>query len=812
MSADKLVPLKTLPPRWHVNSPDSESGERLARAIRNLAREKINAAVSSRQQKMYKKIADQQNLNTLAVLLLNRGIAEAEGALRFLVPDLSGLHSWKLLPDIEIAVARLEQARQQGEKVMIHGDYDADGITAAALLVTALKDWGLAVNYYLPHRVDDGYGLSLAGIKQGYEDGCTLLVTVDCGISNPEEVEYASSLGMEVIITDHHLPSDQLPKALAVVNPKRKDSNYPFSELAGVGLAWKLAGALMPESQVSSACLQLAALGTVADLVPLVDENRILVSLGLREINANPLPGVAALAAAAGCQLGKLGSAEIAFAIAPRLNAAGRMDSADSAIALLLERDPGMAAHLAQGLHMENQRRRQVEDEIYREALSQAREQSRDYRVLVLHGPNWHPGVVGIVASRILERFYRPTVVLCGQETLVGSARSVVGFDIHAALAAVSEYLEKFGGHPGAAGLSLKEKDLASFHTALDQYAFRAKVDQLLQPVIELETRLAPEDISLELVEEIGLLQPFGCGNPEPVFAVEGFRVGALDLVGRDKSHLRLRLDALGRGGNIWAIGFGKAPLTHNIDINAPLQAAGILHLNKWNGQTSVQLQFQDLKGPVRAKLGGRLVFDRRGQREPWLTLLASLPGTVFFANTLWSARRFLGTRLDSCRVVLLPPDKPREKVYNLEAENFCFLDPAWNSHQLQEIITLLPQECNLHFFGSLEAPADVLCPNLHLLRCFYKEWRDSSPAAKTKLLSLLPPDLAEPLLLERILALFAEAGLAGKVQGNWELVPVQANVDLTGTEAWVLFNSQLEDYSNWLRGFSAQNLDQLLA
>lgn len=810
MSLEKDCALGQPRPHWKVKAQDSQQALALAAAIRNLASQKLLDCKSPRQKKLYEKLSA-QDCPVLATLLLNRGITSAEAALHFLDPDLSWRHDWHALPDMDLAVARLELAREQGERVLIHGDYDADGITATALLVTALGEWGLAVDWYLPHRIQDGYGLSVAGIEYGHARGCTLLLTVDCGISNLAEVDYARNLGMDVIITDHHLPPDTLPRALAVVDPKRADSDYPFPELAGVGLAWKLAAALHPESPASSACLQLAALGTVADLVPLLDENRVLTKLGLMEINHNPLPGIAALAAAAGCELGKLDSANIAYALAPRLNAAGRMGSADAAVALLLERDPAVAASYAQLLQEENQHRRQVEDEIFQEALVQAQEQAElGAKVLVLHGAQWHLGVVGIVAARILDRYYRPAIILCGQEELTGSARSVPGFNIHAALTAVAQYLVNYGGHPGAAGLTIREENLALFRQAIDANAREEEIQELLEPVIEMDAVLTAKDIEMELVEEIGMLRPFGFGNPEPMFAIEGFRVSGLDLVGRDKGHLRLRLEAA--GANLWAIGFGKASLVHNIDMGKEVTVAGNVHLNRWNGHTSVQLHFTDLTGPVRTRLQGREVHDRRKSPEPWISQLASMPGTIFLANTLWSAEKLLGPRAKNTTVIILPPDNYREKVYNLKAENFCFIDPAWTPDQLREIVSILPQGCQLHFFCNSATPDEVLRPNLNLLRQFYKGWREADVGVRSVLLSLLPPDLAEPLLLERILVIFAEAGLAGESQGEWKLVPVSGNVDLTATEAWARYSSELEDYRAWLQGFAAQSLEQLLA
>lgn len=795
-------------PRWEIRVQEAIAVQELASSIRSLSMEKKKTSDNPRELLFFKKLTD-MNLKILACLMLNRGLNSAESALRFLRPDFSGLRDQQL-PGMDAAVDRLNLARQRRERVFVHGDYDADGITATALLVNVLQRWGVDTCWYLPHRIEDGYGLSRNGIERAKAEGCSLLVTVDCGISNGEEVGYAKDLGLDVIITDHHLPPEELPAALAVVNPKRADSTYPFSDLAGVGVAWKLAAALNPENVRDSACLQLAALGTVADMVPLVDENRIIAWAGLEEMKLNPLPGIAALAAVAGYDLGTMDASGIAFGLAPRLNAAGRMDSADNALALLLESDPDLAAGYAGILDEVNQRRRRVEEEIFLEAFSQAGEQFRlNRRILVLHGINWHPGVVGIVAAKILEEFYRPAIILSGQGKLTGSARSVPGFDIHAGLAAVSQHLESFGGHLAAAGLSLREDQLVPFRDALNRYALEAEIDPLLQPTIPVDAQLAPEDIDLNLVDEISLLQPFGFGNPEPCFALEGYRAGTLELAGKDKKHLRLRLESK-KIGNMWAIGFGKSSLVHNIDKGAQVRVAGSLHLNRWNGRTSVQMRVTHVQGPDRLSLEGRQIIDRRRSSEPWLTDLASASGAVFFATTHWSVRRRLGSRGDSCRVILLPPDNYRQKVYNLKADHFCFLDPAWNSGQLREIIALLPPHCSLHFFDG-EVPEDIIRPNLNLMRSFYRSWKDKGCAKRTELIKLLPDDLAEQLLLERILAIFSEAGLAREGQGKWTLAPVRGNLDLTETGSWTAFSSQLEEYRKWVQGFSAQALNHVL-
>lgn len=776
--------------------------------MRQRLEEALKDTADPQKQKRYKTILALP-LKVLASLLYGRGVTEAGAALAFLFPEYSQFHSWRKLPDIETAVDRLRLAKQRGEKILIHGDYDADGITATALLVRALSALGLECTYYLPHRQEDGYGLSEAGIAQGAAAGCTLLLTVDCGVSDAAAVEQAKAFGMDVIITDHHLPPPQLPAALAIVNPKRTDARYPFPELAGVGIALKLAQALSPDEAIDSQWLQLAAVGTVADMTPLVDENRVIASLGLAEMNRCPLPGVAALAKAAGYEPGSLDAEAIAFGLAPRLNAAGRMDSPQPAAELLLATDELRAAQGAALLDKENQRRRRLEEGIYQQALVQAREQARQgRRLLVVHGQAWHAGVIGIIAAKLLQRYYRPTIVLCGKDELTGSARSVPEFDIHRALKAVSQYLQSFGGHPGAAGLTVAEAELGSFAAALEEYAHRAGVDALFTPSLPIDASLAPGDVSLELADTIALLRPFGVGNPEPTFAVKGYSAGAVSLVGAAKRHLCLGLDGEDRQ-RLWAIGFSKSHLVHNVDSGKPVAAAGAIAINHWQGSARVQLQLADVRPLTRPRLGARELVDRRGLGEPWLGELAERPGTVFIANTHWQARRLLGAQAATARVIVLPPGKCAEQANLADAEEAAFLDPGWNYEQLAGCIESLPSNCRLHFFGGA-APEAILLPNLQLLRLFYRAWQSTGPGAE--LLTLLPADLAEPLLLERALGIFAEAGLACGGENGWELTPRPDRVDLTKTATWRRYGKALATYKQWLQHFAAGELDALLA
>lgn len=741
----------------------------------------------------------------LARLLINRGINTPEQAGRFLSPGLDQLHPWQLLPDIQPALARLRQARERGEKVLIHGDYDADGITAAALLMRFFRSWGLAAQYYIPHRIEDGYGLSEAGVEAAVSAGCTLLLTVDCGTGDCRQVEMARSQGLDVIITDHHLPPDALPPALAVVNPRRRDSEYPNPGLAGVGVACRLAMALAPGFP-QDCSLQLAAVGTVADMVPLTGENRVLVAAGLKALNSSPLPGLAALAKVAGCRLGEVDSTNIAFHLAPRLNAAGRIDSAKEAVELLLARELEPARALAGELQHKNSRRQDMEEAIMDQALPQAADQLQaGRRVLVLHHPQWHQGVLGIAASRIVQRYYRPVLMISGSGVLTGSARSVEGFDIYSALAGARRWLDRFGGHRGAAGLTLQEHNLERFSREIDRQARAMGVDRMLTPVLELDGVLKAGDVNKRAAEEIALLQPFGTGNPEPLFQVEGFRAGRVLLAGGNRRHLRLCLD--GGGKKVWAIGFGLAHQVHNIGKGERVKLAANLQLNRWNGTVSPQLRISETRDTSAFKQDGLLIRDRRREANPWLEVLAAAGEAVWFANCQ-HAVRLPG---EGQRVYGLRPDNFSPRVYNLKVGEYCLLEAPWSSEIFHQLIKGLPPGSILHLFDRKFTLPQVAFPGRQLLRRFYHYWQKSG-CSLGQLQQSLPPELAHPLTRERMLNILAEAGLARKAGEEWLLIKPGKKVDLTAVESWQRYRRQEQAYRAWAKRYREQPLKQLMA
>ncbi len=490
-----------------------------------------------------------------ARVLLHRGYRDLASAQRFLEAPLSGLHDPCLLKDLGPAVERLRTAVRQGEKILLYGDYDADGTTAVVLLMTAIQLAGGQVCHYVPNRLKDGYGIRGEVIQQAAADGVRLLISLDTGIRAVQAVKEAERLGVDVIITDHHLPEAELPPALAVLNPNRADDTYPDKNLCGAGVAFKLAQALLsglgwPESKLSrmtASLLKLVAIGTVADVVPLTGENRIFVKHGLRGLGDLRNPGLRALFEVAGFSPGEVPTAgQIAFRIAPRLNAAGRMADANGVIELLLTRDEERARQLAAELHSFNQERQQTENDIIQSILQEcSRTPVGDHQAaLVMSGAGWHRGVVGIVANRLVERFHRPVIVLSedAEEGLAqGSGRSVPRFHLLQALEAMADLFTRYGGHRQAVGVSLPVDRVEEFRHRLNAYAAERLEGEDFRPHFELDAALDLSEVNDQSVAEILRLAPFGAGNPSPLFGVFGAEVVAPPVVWKQR-HVRVRL------------------------------------------------------------------------------------------------------------------------------------------------------------------------------------------------------------------------------------------------------------------------------
>ena len=504
-------------------------------------------------------LAAQQKENALlAGILAARGITDPAEALTLLAGE-EELSDPALLTDMEAACQRIWQAIDNGETIAVFGDYDVDGVTATALLYQHLKGMGATVKCMLPSREGDGYGLSKNAIQSMHNKGCSLIVTVDNGISAVEEAEFAASLGMDLIITDHHLPPETLPKAVAVVDPRRKDDHSPFKGLCGAGVAFKLCAALdgCPPEEMLDYCGDLAAVGTVADVMPLVGENRTLVKAGLQQLQQTDRPGFGALLEEVGLAGKSITAENISYAIAPRINAAGRMDNAVTALQLVLCEDPDRAGELAHKLNEINAHRQETEQQIFKaaEELLEQQPERLDDRIILLWGRDWHPGVIGIVASRLVERTGRPVIVVTIDEhgEGKGSGRSVQGFNLHACIGSCADLLVRYGGHAMAAGLSVREENLPALRRRLNEWAAR-ECPVLHTPPLTCDVTIHLDRITVESVRHLDQLAPYGAENPTPVFLLQSAVVDGVYPVSEGR-HSRLRL----RQGNacLYAVWFG---------------------------------------------------------------------------------------------------------------------------------------------------------------------------------------------------------------------------------------------------------------
>lgn len=504
----------------------------------------------------------------IAKILVHRGINTYEKAKEFFRPQLSLLHDPFLMDGMERAVSRIDQALANNERLLIFGDYDVDGTNSAAMLYLYFKSLGLATMFHIPDRVKEGYGISTFGIDRGKEFGATLLVSIDCGITAVEQVTYARSQGMDVIICDHHEPGERLPDAYAVLDPLKPNCPYPFKYLCGCGVGFKLMQAIARrrnEEEKVFAYLDFATLATTADIVPLVGENRIITKLGLEQINANPRPGLQALIESSATHPGKITTGQIVFVLAPRINAVGRMGDATRAVRLLTSDDPEKANAMAQVLEEENRNRRKIDEDTFIEAqeLVEAHLLTASDPAIVLHQEHWHPGVIGIVASRLVEKYYRPTIMMTTVDGVAkGSARSIVGFDIHKALKRVESHLIQFGGHKYAAGLAVELDRVAGFRTAFNAAVAELMSDEVRTPELRIDAEINLGELTPRFLKILKEFAPYGPGNMRPIFLTRSVElVGLPRIVGKD--HLRFRVR---QNSNVLdAIGFGLGSLLEQV-------------------------------------------------------------------------------------------------------------------------------------------------------------------------------------------------------------------------------------------------------
>ena len=535
----------------------------------------------------------------VAQTLVNRGVIDVAEALQFLDPSLEQLHDPFLLKGLDLAVERIERAIRDREPMLVFGDYDVDGITSTYLLTSVVRALGARAEYRIPHRTRDGYGLSIEAIEKAHAAGTKLVVTVDCGITAVEPVQRALELGIDTVITDHHEPAAVLPTASAIVNPRQPGCAYPFKHLAGVGVTYKLVEALLRGGGTRPAAsdyLDIVAIGTIADVVPLIGENRVLARAGLSRIAQSQRLGLRALIEVAGLAGREITGGHVAFVLAPRINAAGRMGNAEQGMRLLLSREPEEARACAESLEEDNQRRRTADEQVLIEATEVVQRELKwpDCASIVLWSDRWHPGVIGIVASRLVERYQRPTVLIAVQgERGRGSGRSLPGLDLNALLTRCSDLLEAHGGHAFAAGLTVRTERLPALRERIEALVAEELAVDRFVPRLTIDAEAGLGECDMTLIQSLERMSPHGFDNPEPVFAARGVSLDSVTTVGGGK-HLKVRLrDAT---GVVDGIGFGLADRAARIRAGSVVDVAFVPSRNEWRGDMQVQLRLKDLR------------------------------------------------------------------------------------------------------------------------------------------------------------------------------------------------------------------------
>ena len=552
-----------------------------------------------------KQLAEELNISpVLSQLLVQRGITTFDEARDFFRPDLSQLHDPFLMADMRKAVERLSEALRLNQKILIYGDYDVDGTTSVSLVYKFLNRYYNNLDFYIPDRYSEGYGISYQGIDFAADNDFKLIVALDCGIKAVEKVKYASDKGVDFIICDHHTPDAELPSAVAVLDPKRSDCHYPYKELSGCGVGFKLMQAFAMENNIDfselTPLLDLVALSIASDIVPITGENRILAFFGLKQINANPGIGLKSILEVCGIADRELSISDIVFKIGPRINASGRMKSATEAVQLLITNDPGFAKEKSGTINEYNNDRKDLDKNITDEAIALIGADSRyaERKSIVVYKPDWHKGVIGIVASRLSEEFYKPTIVLTQSNGLAsGSARSVPGFDIYKAIDSCRDLLENFGGHMYAAGLSLKEEHIEEFTRRFEAFVCTNILEEQTYPQIDVDAELRFSDVTPKFYRVLKQFGPFGPGNMKPVFVTRKvIDYGTSRLVGTEQEHLKLELVDSSSENVMNGIAFRMHAFNTHLKALNPLDICYTIEENTFNGNTNIQLMIKDIK------------------------------------------------------------------------------------------------------------------------------------------------------------------------------------------------------------------------
>lgn len=546
------------------------------------------------------KIEKQFNVGKLvARALATKNLKSDEEIEVFLSPRRGDFHDPFLMPDMEKAVDRVVKAIQNKEKVTIFGDYDVDGITSSSILHRFLKECGLETKIYIPNRISEGYGLNEEAIRKIANEKTTLIITVDCGITGNKEVKLAKSLGIDTVITDHHEPAEELPKAVAVVDCKRKDNKYPFNGLAGCGVAFKLTQGISQRlgilEEKSLKYLDIVCVGTISDIVPLEDENRTISKLGLRLLNQTKNPGLKALLESTGYK--KIDSTAVSFGLAPRINACGRMGHEDEALKLFLTDNLQEARELTSKLNEYNTKRQEIEKDIFSKAQEMLKDENEQkLPCIVLGGENWHHGVIGIVSSKITDMYSKPSLLLCfeGEESK-GSGRSVPGFDLHEALENCKEHIKQFGGHSMAVGLTIETNKFANLKNALEEYATKMKVADIV-PVVKVDQKIGLTDVMIKDIKELELLEPYGEANKMPIFQINNVRIESIRTLSEGK---HLKLTVKDEHKIIDCIGFNLGNLASEYPIGSKIDLIGSLEINEFRGIENIQINLKDIRHSV---------------------------------------------------------------------------------------------------------------------------------------------------------------------------------------------------------------------
>jgi single-stranded-DNA-specific exonuclease len=543
---------------------------------------------------------------SLANLMVQRNITSAEEAKAFFNPSLDYLHDPFLMKDMNIAVDRISTAVKKNERILVYGDYDVDGTTAVALVYSFLKEQYSNIEYYIPDRYKEGYGVSYQGLDFAYQNNCKVVITLDCGIKAVEKVKYARTKGLDVIICDHHYPGDEIPKALAVLDPKQPSCNYPYKELSGCGVGFKLIHGYsrvhgIPFSAIAH-YLDLVAVSIASDIVPITGENRVMAYFGLKQLNESPRTGLKEIIRESEVSRA-LTIEDVVFKIGPRINAAGRMETGSKAVDLLVSNDTLIASGISKEINNFNNERRSIDRIITTEAMRMISEDQRtvNSRTTVLYNPTWKKGVIGIVASRLIETYYRPTVILTESNGFAtGSARSVQGYDLYQAIEACSDLLENFGGHMFAAGLTLKKENIQPFMKKFEQYVHSTITEEQLVPRVFIDTELSFSEINEDFFKTMNQFQPFGPENMSPIFISRNvFDTGSGRMVGSSGEHLKLDLCQESTGQKSFsAIAFSQANHFEYIKRGNPFSICYSLEMNEFRGNKNLQLNIRDIKTP----------------------------------------------------------------------------------------------------------------------------------------------------------------------------------------------------------------------